>query len=102
MGLTIVLEGERGQKFDEVGDPYQILLTLLKASDTTKTCCLRFIDPYGDTIFNYLQMGQFLEELADLRSMVTSAEQQELLTKIESIAQQCKDGAHLYVKIYGD
>jgi hypothetical protein len=37
-------------------------------SNARATCCLRFIDQYGDTTFNQLQLPVLIDEFATLRS----------------------------------
>lgn len=44
---------------------------MLSCSDLERTACLRFIDPYGNTLFNGLQMSVLAEELAALASTLT-------------------------------
>ena len=102
MGLRIRLEGERGKRYASVDDPYHLFRRLMKEGDVMHTCCLRFIDPYGNTVFNRIQMSQLLIELEGLHEFVKSTEQDELLSRIEELAQRCAREPHLYIKIYGD
>lgn len=55
MGLSIVLETESGEELERVDDPSNILHRLLPRSDNGSYLLLRFIDWYGDTVFNQLQ-----------------------------------------------
>jgi len=64
--------------------------------------CWRFIDEYGDTVFNRLQMPQFLEELQLIRASVKSPTDLGVLAQLERMARRCQDEAHLYLKFYGD
>jgi hypothetical protein len=45
------------------------------------------IDPYGDTTFNRIQMRGFIKEWAALRRRPASADEQDLVSAVESLAQ---------------
>jgi hypothetical protein len=102
MGLAISLETEQGEKIGIVADIHNWLLTQLKRPDLSETHCLRYLDPWGNTIFNHLQMRDLMEDLMRVRNLVTNTEQSELLDKIEEFAKRCTEGIHLYVKFSGD
>ncbi len=102
MGITIRLEGEQGNEHERVDDPHRLLLSLMKEMDVSQTCCLRFIDPYGNTVFNRLQMPQLLTEIASLHKLVKRVEQNEVINEFEKLALRCSKEPHLYIKIYGD
>lgn len=71
MGLGICVEDEIGNMIgDEVGDPRNILHRLLPDHDDSSFICLRFIDWYGDTLFNTLQLPLVRSEFADRKSVV--------------------------------
>jgi hypothetical protein len=102
MGLTITLEDETGKRYQEIGDPHHFLINMINDYDVSKTSFLRFIDPYGDTVFNSLQVNEFRHELAKLRDTTKKQEEYDLLAKIDELAKKCLAGHHLYLKIYGD
>lgn len=56
MGINCRIETEQGQLLREVLDPSNCLPRFLAMADVSATNCLRFIDPYGNTVFNVLQM----------------------------------------------
>jgi hypothetical protein len=60
------------------------------------------IDPYGDTIFNKLQIAALLNEVdAVLRETDNPGEQQWLLD-LRALAERCGGATHLYLKLIGD
>jgi hypothetical protein len=65
MGLThVTLNDEKGMPIREmVANPSVLdpLLASVEQDDSFR--CLRYIDPYGDTVFNRLQMDHLLDEL---------------------------------------
>jgi len=52
MGIDAQLEDEEGKQIQVCHDASGSFGRLLNASDLSRSTCLRFIDPYGDTIFN--------------------------------------------------
>jgi hypothetical protein len=101
MSFLVRLEGEFGEVNDEV-DEAALLGDVLPVHDDRSYQCLRFIDPYGDTVFNRLQMEQFLTEWERLESQLRGQERQEIAAAIRKLALRCRDGVHLYLKFYGD
>lgn len=102
MGLAISLETEQGEKIEVVADVHNWLLTQLERPDLSETRCLRYLDSWGNTIFNHLQMDDLMQDLRRVRNFATNKEQRELLDKIEEFAERCNKGVHLYVKFSGD
>lgn len=102
MGLDIILQNENGEELSRVGDPHNVLHRLLPSHDDSSYQCLRFIDWYADTIFNQLQMQQFLVELNRIRSGAKTAMEKELLDSVQKMAERCRDDDLLYLKFEGD
>ncbi len=63
---------------------------------------LSYIDPYGDTVFNALQMDDFLTDWRILSDAATTKEVRDFLAEVESLATQCRDTVHLYLKFIGE
>ena len=63
---------------------------------------LASIDPYGDTIFNRLQMERFLSEWVDVAAKPRTSEERTLVQEIEKLAHRCQDEVHVYLKFIGD
>jgi hypothetical protein len=91
MGLDIALVDEVGQTIDSVGDPKNFLHKLLPAADEDSPTLLSKIDWYGDTVFNYLQIKQFLREWGQLESAAASSEERDLLVAVRSLAVRCRN-----------
>ena len=103
MGLAVSLEDENRQPVDEqVGDPRNLLHRILPDHDDRSYCCLRFIDWYGDTVFNHLQMGEFLEELDRVAGQAREPGARELLAQVETLARRCQSEVHIYLRFIGD
>jgi len=102
MGLEIVLQTESGAKVDSVADPKNYLGKLLPQIDDESHPLLGGIDPYGDTVFNGIQIRRFLLEWEAVSSNAVTTEERELVSKIEELALRCRDEVHLYIRFVGD
>ena len=102
MGLTVVLETERGHAVREINDPHNLLHRLLPSDDDRSFQLLRYIDWYGNTVFNTLQMRDFLAEWDTLRERAQNEQELALISDIKELAERCEGGTHLYLKFYGD
>ena len=103
MGLTVFLANELGAKqADAVADPENVLHRLLPSFEDDSYDLLRYIDRYGSTVFNQLQMEQFLYEWQRIKSSVRTLEQRRVVEEVEELARRCNEGLHLYLKFAGD
>lgn len=103
--MNIILEGEKGNRLATVFDTHGILLTLIFETAEKDSECRRlldFVDPYGDVVFNWLQMKQLSIELDDLSQSAESPEAQDLLSGIQALVKQGLEGVHLYLRLMGD
>lgn len=71
MGINARVENERGRVVADVKDPQGYINWLLSIVNPEQSLCLRFIDPYGQTVFNGAQLIELQKELEMLRSHVT-------------------------------
>ena len=102
MGLDISLQDEDGEILESVGDPNNILHELLPSFTDYSYQCLRFIDWYGNTIFNRFQIDVFLAEWKRLYSKAHTENEREILFRIEELAKMCQSEPHFYLKFEGD
>lgn len=102
MGLSVALQNENGVPIHIVLDPKNHLHRLLPSYDDHSFQCLRFIDWYGYTVFNHLQMPTFLEEWQRLKDKTRSEEELQLLLDIEKLAFDCQSEQHEYLRFIGD
>jgi|SRR5690606_18031799 len=100
--MNIVLEGEDAAPIQQVDDPKGLLYKVLPPYEDTTFFSLRFIDPYGDTIFNRLQMEPLLEEWQRVQADVVDPDAQRLMREVERLARRCQDEVHLYLRFQGE
>jgi hypothetical protein len=60
---TVEVRDERGEVLDRVHDTGQIAALAAEVAEDPWFACLRFVDPYGTTVFNAAQAGQFAIEI---------------------------------------
>jgi hypothetical protein len=78
-------------------DPKDYWARLLPEIDGQKYPILGGIDPYGNTLFNGLQMRRFLHEWTDVSAKARTPEGRDLVAKIDELARRCRDEVHLYI-----
>lgn len=97
--IRVVIQDENG---NQVTDGVDVPTNLLTAPDDPRFSCLRFVDPYGDTVFNRLQAAALLQDLRLVRQTCDTEEQDGAIRQIEELVERCKTEPHLYVKLIGD
>jgi hypothetical protein len=103
MGLDIELRDEFGGRVEGIGDPKNLLAGLLPQAEKSGAYpMLAGIDPYGDTVFNRIQMPRFLFEWVDVVAGARSEEDRELVLEIARMARRCAAEVHTYLKFIGD
>jgi hypothetical protein len=63
MGIDLGWCYDNRHVFETIGDPKRLFAQLLSHVDLSGTICLQFIDPYGETTFNSLQIPILIKEL---------------------------------------
>ena len=101
MGLRIVLETEQHRELAAVEDPTNILHRILPASNEGGSRLLHYVDWYGNTVFNYLQVDDVVADLESLKAESHDTAASELLTRLIALAQQVKE-QRFYLVFVGD
>lgn len=65
--------------------------------DNLGVSLLRYVDWYGDTVFNRLQIGDVLAELRSLAERAQGDDDKKLLDRIIHLAERCEQEPHLYL-----
>lgn len=90
MTWDVCLENEDREIVDQIALGGEVL------SEGENYSCLKYLDKYGDTVFNRLQM-EVLEK--DVSKLGISAEEK---NRIRDLIQKCKNGTHLYIRFSGE
>ena len=98
MGLTVRLQDERGKPVSEadIGIDFRIPT----GDPSFRLLC--YIDPYGNTVFNQLQMETFLAEWEKVRREARTEDDTTAWSSVKQLATRCKDEVHLYIRFIGD
>ena len=102
MPIAVFLEDIHGtNRKGSVADAYGGLNRCLPIEDNSFPL-LRYVDPYGNTVFNHLQMPQLLEEIDLLIGRCADEESKGLLENVRELAEKCRKSNHLYLRFRGD
>jgi hypothetical protein len=100
--IDLIRQDEHGAaeaRFDDL--PFLERIIRVGASDP-ESRCLRFVDPYGDTTFNQLQIPILIEELTSCRPNVVDPGLVTRLDKLLQFVSSAADRPHIYLKFIGD
>jgi hypothetical protein len=100
MGIDVRLETERAEPIGETisDSPAGYLAQALAAA---KGSCIGFIDPYGNTVFNQLQLPVLIRELEELQKRLPP----HLSDHVHGVLSTLRSGLdrpHIYARFIGD
>ena len=94
------VQDEKGNEFGEAVD---VASDLLAHPGDPCFSCLRFVDPYGDTVFNRMQLvGSFWRTSVWLEGTDYGTQHTAAIDKVESLIELCQAEPHSYLKLIGD
>jgi hypothetical protein len=105
--LRAELRTDRGDTIRDLPDPFGGTFNASGDFDrlvpNTNAILLRYVDQYGDTAFNHLQMEDLLRDLRRLtyRDDLKPTERRGL-DRLRVMAERCRDESHLYLWFIGD
>lgn len=103
MGIDVEIAPRFRDSPIELHDRRGVFADFVCSAQLSDTVCLRFIDPYGDTIFNHLQLPVLLEELELHGRLATDAElRAHIRSMIELVKRADAGGPEMFVKFVGD
>jgi len=83
-------------------EPNNYVQMLLSDYNDASSYCLRFIDPYGDTVFNELQIPILIDELSIAINKLTDHEIVGFANEVINLVKKAQNKVHTYIKFYGD
>ena len=104
MGINVARVKGSQQPIEEVYDQSQLVSNLAASRwpSLTDSVCLRFVQPWGDAVFNQLQIPVLLSELrGELRNPL-APEVRAQLEKVAGLVERAVGQSHVYVKFIGD
>ncbi len=101
MGIVVQLVDERGRLLATAADPHDFVDRVAdRAHDDLRM--LSWLDPYGDTVFNQLQMPAFLDDWSRIRAFIAGDRDAETWRRVRDLAERCAREPHVYLRFTGD
>lgn len=98
MAWTVILENEKREPVKSLnGEFYSSSLTTEKKQEDFTL--LKYLNPYGDTVFNSLQSEDLIFDLNKLKEQDA---QNLMIDDLIELAKHCKQTPHTYLIFYGD
>ena len=101
MGIDLRREDEHGEQLASLPDR-GFVEQFLPHADSPDFPCLRFVDPYGDTVFNQPQISQLVLELERLSGQKHEPEVERHLQAVLEFVRKAVGSVHTYIRFYGD
>jgi hypothetical protein len=79
-----------------------LLGQFIPEADVPNYCCIKYIDKWGNTIFNRLQMDDFIREIKIITEKSKDDKVKALVDHIINLSEKCKNEVHTYIKFIGD
>jgi hypothetical protein len=102
MGIDLRWESEKGEVLGELPDGGALVERFLPDFEAADFPCLRFVDPYGDTVFNQPQIEQVARELEALAGREHEPEVEKHLRAVLEFVMAARGKVHTYIRFYGD
>jgi hypothetical protein len=97
MAWTIILENEEREQIESLDIEY-VSKIQFDPSNNKEFKLVKYLDPYGDTIFNHLQMDDLILDFKKLQNLSYD----ENIERMMQLAVKCKSEPHTYLVFYGD
>src|SRR3954449_7993924 len=100
MAIDVEWQNERGVRLLRYsGAP---LDSRLAEAAPESSCCLRFLDPYGDATFNAAQVRVLERELEVVATTGTEPEVVKQARELLKFVREIQDRTHIYLRFIGD
>jgi hypothetical protein len=107
MPIVIEVRTERGERITGFADPsggtFDAAGDFDRLIPTEEPALLSGVDPYGDTVFNFVQANRVTREVADLLARDDLSDRERRgLARLQVLADEVSSGTHLYLWFVGD
>lgn len=99
MAWTVILEDEHKEMLSRLDEEFASE-RLFDEAIRSDFKLLKYLDPYGDTIFNNVQMSDLVSDLKLLQEK--EKDENTLIQNIINLANRCETETHVYLVFYGD
>lgn len=101
MGIDVRLKREDGEVLAEVND-YALTLSRATSGPLRETRLLRYLIPWGDTVFNQAQAVDLQDDIRQISISHSGTALAEVLASVEPLAERLSNETHLYLWFIGD
>jgi hypothetical protein len=102
MGIDVRWETETGGELEVVWDEQDILSSLVDSgTGDAGATCLRFLDAWGEALFNQNQLPVLAVELAELETHLENQDEAAHVAKVLGLVQRANGEQHTYVRFSG-
>jgi hypothetical protein len=102
VGVDLRWQDEEGAELAAGEDPQMLLSRHVRSSEWSDTSCLRFIDPYGDAVFNQRQIPVLVQELEASLKLAKDVSVREHVDRVLEVLRQAIGEVHTYAWLIGD
>ncbi len=104
MGIDVAWVTENGEPKQEVFDPRGFLTRLATTAwpRMEASALLRYVDAWGDTVFNQAQVPKLIAEFHDEANGQKEEEIRAHLEKVIHLLERAAGQTHTYIKFVGD
>ena len=100
MGIDLNFQDENGELIEQVADLNGDFANFIGKFRDESFACLRFLDPYGDTVFNQSQLPVLLNELKGVQSQAGIAA--DVVASMIDLILRARGQVHTYLCFSGD
>jgi hypothetical protein len=100
--IRITAEWEHERVLREVANVQSLRRVMAAAENRSDLVWIETIDPYGDTVFNRMQIPKFLEEWMILSSEASTDIERRTMDDVRALAEFCLEKPHRYLRFCGD
>jgi len=101
MGIDARLRLETGEVLGEVWDP-RMVLSRAAQQGFVGTSLLKYLDPWGDTVFNQAQADDLLADIVQAKEANPRTPLFDILSELEPLVERLSRETHAYLWFVGD
>lgn len=101
MGIDTQLR-EHDEILAEIGDPQMVLSRAARSSAFAQTRLLKYLEPWGDTMFNQAQADDLAADIADVTRANADPQLIQILSRLEPLIVRLSSQAHTCLWFIGD
>jgi hypothetical protein len=102
MGINVRAETEQGEAIVEWDDPHGRTKNLLPSYSDSSSYCLRFVDRFGDAVFNQAQIPLLVSELRRQLEGIIDPAIKKHGENVLRVVEHAQGKTHVYVRFLGD